>query len=234
MEDHAMQLHSAIPDEIASTWIHDRDPHHPPGQHREFHYHDVEEWLKVLEGNISFFTLGHLTYDVGVGQVLAIPRGEVHEVQVGPQGVTYEMWLPVPVPDKKFANYLSAEELELLSDNLDFPRREEVGDARFFDHILSNQLTFCGADGAVLGKAGFIGKGFETRRRKSSGSVRVLNRSSGSFLCSTVVTVPSPEGQPLAFTNLRLFVKEADGLKCRVWINYPEGMPRSAELVPAG
>lgn len=229
-----MQLHAALPDEITSSWIHASDPHHPGGEHKEFHYHEVEEWLKVLQGDIAFFSLGNLRYHVGVGQVLAIPRGEVHEVQVGPQGVTYEMWLPVPVPEEKFPEDLNAEEQSLLLKNLDFPNREEAGDAEFFDHILSDQLTFCGADGAVLDKTAFMGRGFAPRGRKSSGSVQVLNRNAGSLLCSTVVTLPAAEGQPLAFTNLRLFVREGDDMKCRIWINYREGMPRSAELVPAG
>jgi hypothetical protein len=233
MMRHAMHTHPAVPDEISRTWL-PSAPHHEAGVRIGFHYHDVEEWLKVLHGDISFFTPGKLTYRIGVGQVLAIPRGEVHQVQVGSQGVEYEMWLPAPVPGQGFANHLNAQELDLLLNNLDFPNREETGDAQFFERILSDRLLFCGADGTVLDKRGFIDKGFTTRGRKSSGSVRILNRSEGSLLCSTVVTLPAADDQLLAFTNVRLFVKEADDLKCRVWINYREATPRGAELVPAG
>jgi hypothetical protein len=85
--------------------------------------------------------------------------------------------------------------------------------APFFDEFLSNQIVFNRADGSmVVGKKEFIDAGFKDRGRRSSGSVRVLRRTTDTVFLSTVVTVT--KGPPLSFTNLKLFVREDGSLKC--------------------
>ena len=70
-------------------------------QSLKFHYHDVEEWLQVRQGEMSFVSAkGHI-YRVEAGRILEIPRGEVHRVEIGPSGVEYQMWLPVSMPDSQ-------------------------------------------------------------------------------------------------------------------------------------
>src|SRR5262249_21760056 len=59
------------------------------------HYHEVDEWLQVEEGRISFtdVTSGE-TYGLEKGQCLEIPAGSVHRVRVDCD-VAYRMWTPV-------------------------------------------------------------------------------------------------------------------------------------------
>jgi hypothetical protein len=216
-----MKIYANMPRQIVDGWISSTERRRA-GDKVEFHYHKVEEWLEVLTGDMSFFTLGQQQYHCRVGQVLNIPRGEVHRVEVGTNGVEYQMWLPVPASGESFEKLLARPDVDLILKNLDFPKREDAKDAAFFSGILSDQLTFCGVDGKVLDKKGFIDKGFVNLGRASSGSVRVLNRKEGSLLLSTVVTVADKDGPSKSFTNVRLFVEEKGDLRCRVWVNYRE------------
>jgi hypothetical protein len=218
-----MKVEAAIPREMRHTWIPSAE-RHPPGLRVGYHYHDAEEWLEVVQGEMTFITPGNQGYRVGVGEAFSVPGGEVHRVEIGLDGVQYQMWLPAPMSDGPFAHHLAAQQIDLMRKNLDFPRREEAGDIAFFEGILSERLTFCGVDGVVLDKKGFIGRGFARRGRKTSGSVRVLNNKPGSLLLSTIVTVPEVDASR-SFTNVRLFAAEQSGWKCRVWMNYQELSP---------
>jgi len=215
-----MKTYSSMRDQFVHGWDQTTESH-LAGFRADFHYHDLDEWLEVVRGDITFFTLSGQAYRVGVGQALQIPRGEVHRVEVGPDVVDYRMWTPVPAGGN-FSKELSPQEVALLQKNLEFPVREDAGDAPFFDRILSDRSMFCGVDGVVIDKKGFIGRGFVRRGRSSAGSVRVLNRTTESLLILTVVTVSGAGGPPQSFMNVRLFVQEDGEPKCRVWVNYRE------------
>ena len=47
-----MKWHKTIPDHAVDGWPW-KDVRHDPGS-EPFHYHDVEEWLEVREGTITF------------------------------------------------------------------------------------------------------------------------------------------------------------------------------------
>jgi cupin domain len=185
------------------------------------HYHDVEEWLTVVRGDVTFFTLADQPFQVVTDRALRIPRGEVHRAEAGPDGVEYRMSVPVSLPD--FGNRLTEVELDALRTNLRFPECEDghVEHGReFFEKALSDELVFCRADGTIIGKRNFIESTFVDRGRTSSGSVRVLNRSANGLLVPTVVTVT--EGGARSFTNIRFLAVEDGKLRCRLWANYPQ------------
>jgi hypothetical protein len=83
-----------------------------------FHYHDVEEWLQVTNGKVTFVSAGGMKYLLDVGDVLQIPRGEVHDVEIGPDGVDYQMWVRVAVPEEKWETKLTDEDMNLIRMNL--------------------------------------------------------------------------------------------------------------------
>lgn len=85
-----MKIHSNIPDVITKKWTSSIERHAEKEQ-VAFHYHDVEEWLQVVRGQISFFSAGEKEYRLSVAQVLQIPRGELHRVEIGEEGVEYRM-----------------------------------------------------------------------------------------------------------------------------------------------
>jgi hypothetical protein len=216
-----MKTYPQVPMSILEGWRSGEEVH-PSGEQVAFHYHDLEEWLEVLEGRISFFDLAGRESRLAAGSVFMIPRGEVHRADIGPDGVRYRMLLPVDLPDT-FANRLSADEIAMLQANLLFPVREDnlAGEAaQFFGEHLSEALTFCRANGDVVGKDAFRGA-FTNRSRRSSGTVQILNRTPSAILLSTIVSVGVDGPDPTHFTNIRLFAKEGDAWKCRIWVNYP-------------
>jgi hypothetical protein len=172
---------------------------------------------------MTFYSLSDQAWPLEAGDVFHIPRGEVHRVDIGNRGAEYRMYTQTPPAGVFTSNALSPDEVELLRRNLEFPLHEENADGRaaeFFAAQLSDALAFGRADASVVGKDAFTG-GFIARGRASSGTIRVLNRKDNGLLLSTVVTVGSGSEQK-AFTNLRLFVREGDAWKCRIWLNYPE------------
>lgn len=214
-----MKIHSNIPDEITNQWTSGIERHAGKEQ-VAFHYHDVEEWLQVVNGQIRFFSAGEQEYPLNTGQILQIPRGEVHRVEFGPDGVEYRMWVPTAANREHFANRLNEEDIRLIKDNLDLPKAEDNGDIPFFNGFLSEQLLFRTATGVELDKAGFIKRGFRNRNRLSD-SIRVLYKGLDCVLISAVVTIEEG-GAAQSFLNARLFVREGSTFECRVWLNSPE------------
>lgn len=215
-----MKSYPALARDLVDGWAASTETH-PAGQWVDFHYHDVEEWLEVRRGDITFFSLSRQEWRLGPGSVLHIPRGEVHAAAIGADGVEYQMYLPV-APTTGFANRLAADEIDLLLTNLEFPIREENADGRaaeFFAAHLSDQLTFCRGDGTVVGKDAFR-DGFVAKNRTSSGTVSVLNRTPQGLLLATVVAVGSGTAAR-SFTNIRFFAKESGAWRCRIWVNHP-------------
>lgn len=215
-----MKIYAALPTEFLEGWD-SRVQTHPALEHVTDHYHDSEEWLEVLRGEMTFYALCGDDWRLHEGDVFHIPRGEVHRVEIGPAGVEYRMYAQVDITSG-FSHSLSPDELAMLRMNIEFPSREENTDghaAEFFDGTLSDSLVFVRADVSVIGKQTFTA-GFTARDRASGGSVCVLNRTDNGVLLSTTVMVGKGTTQK-AFINLRAFTKEADAWRCRVWLNYP-------------
>jgi hypothetical protein len=196
----------------------------PAAEVIDFGYYDVEVWLEVFKGEITFDTLSDgkgKGVQLRTNDILWIPRGEVHRIVVAPRGAEYRLYATVEIPK---AVTLSPDAVEMLRTNLKFPSQEENTDghaAEFFQAHLSEALVFCKVSGEVIGKKKFLEK-FVKNNRVSSGTVCVLNRTGKGILLSTVVTM-SPNGARASFTNVRLFAEEEDGTwKCRMWINYPQ------------
>jgi Cupin domain len=215
-----MKLYDAMPWEQVEGW--EASLQALPGSATvAFHYHEVEEWLTVTRGDLTFYTLADEPLQVVAHHALQIPRGEVHRAEAGPDGVEYRMFIPVAV--SAFANELTDAELDALRTSLRFPDcedgRVERG-SQFFEDALSDELVFCRADGTIIGKRKFIESAFVGRGRSSSGTIRVLNRSVNGLLVSTLVTML--DGGPRSFTNLRFLAAEDGELRCRLWLNYPQ------------
>jgi hypothetical protein len=209
---------------------------HPPEQQVDFHFHDAEEWLEVLHGEISFFTAGGVKYPLVRGEALKIPQGEVHRVEIAPEGVTYQMWV-LDNSGKPFESHmLDDEDISLISKNLELPEIENRWDRRneegvspteneknraLLDALLSEELTFCNAAGMVLRKKDYMDRAPGDRRTSSDG-IRILYKNPKSMLLATTVHAQSKEGSRKSFSNYRLFVKEEDVWRCRVWMNHPD------------
>ena len=117
-----MKDYAAVPSELVNGWQESVESWLGRKPIR-FHYHDVDEWLTVASGEITFLTLANTPFRVDVGRSLHIPHGEVHRVEIGSQGVEYRMFVPIAVPT--FANKLDEEELDALRRNLQFPEHED-------------------------------------------------------------------------------------------------------------
>jgi quercetin dioxygenase-like cupin family protein len=236
-----MIKYQSVPHQLVEG-LSSRNMTHDPGKQIDFHYHDAEEWLEVLKGKITFFPAGALTsagepsYSVVTGQALKIPRGEIHRVEVGPEGVTYQMW--VPIYDEFSSNILDEEEISLVRRNLQLPDIENRWQARnpdsltsvdekdreFLNDFLSMDLIFRTGSGHLIeGKLAFLDRQPDDIIRKPSASIRILHKSPESVYLYSVVHTQSKDGNNRkSFSNYRLFVKEENMWKCRLWINYPE------------
>jgi hypothetical protein len=214
-----VKLYNAVPSELAIGWE-QLIQTHPPDQVVTFHYHEIEEWLTVVSGEITFFTLGDESFHVEIEQTLRIPRGEVHRADIGPKGVEYRMLLPFAV--SPFRKELTLDELEALRRNLEFPDYEDgrkPNREEFFKSALSDDLDFCRADGKCIDKTAFIHQQFVHKGRSSDGSVRVLNNTDNGLLFSTVVKT-TDAGPERSFTNIRFLERKEGVLRCRLWTNY--------------
>ena len=160
-----------MPHALVDGWP-SEDVRHPPGSEPiDFHYHDVEEWLEVLEGTIIFFTARERSYALAVGEALNIQPGEVHRVEIGPEGVKYRMWLPVDMSGKIFQHKLDEQDIDLVRRNLELPEFENPWDQRsrdipvagnlsgeLLDNITSAELIFRNAKGTFLGKKAYLAR----------------------------------------------------------------------------
>jgi len=237
-----MKIYETMPQERIEGW-HMSTVSHSDGQEFDFHYHGVEEWLEVLEGEMRFIAtfglvadrenedgadrrvMGPVEYPVLQGQALMIPQGEVHFVRIGSAGVRYRMWVPQE-EEGPFRKELDATDKDLMIANLAVPEAENGTAAvfsEFFGPFLSRDLTFRTAKGQILSYDQFMHRDRAGVKRFPSDAVRVLHKSDDSVLLSTVVhTEPEGGGKRSAFTNVRLFTQEDNAWKCRAWLNYPE------------
>jgi quercetin dioxygenase-like cupin family protein len=107
-----MELLSSMNHGEVAGWR-SREVAHRPCQTVTFYFHEVEEWLEVLEGRVTFYTAGGRPFCIDPGQALRIPQGEVHRVEIGPDGVLYRMWLPADIDAASFTRRLDGEEMDL-------------------------------------------------------------------------------------------------------------------------
>jgi hypothetical protein len=230
-----MELLNSIDLGEVSGWSHwiKRVVAHPASQKVNFHFHEVEERLEVIEGNITFFSAGGHELEVDQGQMLRIPQGEVHRVEIGPQGVLYNMWLPADVSPAAFSHFLSCEDMALIRENLKLPERENERDSgrrtppraaipeALLAAFLSAKLSFRTAGGSTLSKHSYLERqpSQGTRKSEETESVCVLHQCPSCMFLSTIVEVdgsPSPK----SYMNLRLFAREEDVWRCVSWMNF--------------
>jgi Cupin domain len=169
---------------------------HRLGEDAPFHYHEVEEWLQVQEGKITFFPAGELMglgapYPCVQGDVLRIPQGEVHRVEIGSAVVKYQMWTPVP-SGSCFQRKIDRDLEELIRRNLQLPGVENRYDERkrnprdptpqdqqddqFLDDFVSEALTMRTAGGGILDRRAYLTRGPAPFTRSPSPSVRILHK----------------------------------------------------------
>ena len=232
-----MKMYKELPAGIESNWA-SQEVSYPPGSKPvPFHYHEVEEWLQVLNGTMKFFPIREENPNVlKAGDLLNIQPGEAHRVEFGPEEVKYRMWLPEQVADNHFQHPLDDNEVALLRKNLDLaevenrwdrrPNGTAVGqnaDGRFLDNLISPSLIFRGAARKFVGKKAYLGRPPGDFVRTPSNTISILHKGDGYMLISTVVETRKSNTQELAsYFNVRLFVRE-DGLwRCRIWLNFPE------------
>jgi hypothetical protein len=233
-----MKCYKTMLDQVVDGWSWE-DVHHDPGS-EPFHYHDVEEWLEVRDGTITFYTADEKPYELAPRNALNIQPGEVHRVEIGPQGVAYRMWLPVDMSGKTFQHNIDEQDKALLRRNLELPKVEnrwderspnttveENPDGEFLNDFTSTELKFRNAKGKYLGKKAYLKRPPAGVKRTPSDTICVLYKAVDSVLLSTVVQTESTKtGAREAFVNTRFFVREGDGLwRCRVWMNFPESAP---------
>ncbi len=215
-----MKIHQTLPRDLVSGWVQSTE-RHPGKKQFPFHYHNVEEWLEVQSGEICFVTIAKAEYRLTQGQALEIAPGEIHRVEVGPDGVEYQMW--VPTLDDHFYNALDPEDISWIEKNLAVPEAENSGNSAFLGNFLARELTFRAANGKFFDRGGFLKRAPGDNRRIASDSVCVLHKDADSVLLSTVVHMePKKGGERQSFSNYRLFVRDGDRWRCRVWINHQE------------
>jgi hypothetical protein len=233
-----MQKFERLPEGVVTGWA-SEDVFAEKGRVFPHHFHELEEWLEVLEGNIAFFSAGDSddspSFPLGPGQALTIPRGEVHRVVVGARDVTYRMWTPIKAPSK-FAKEIDPDLWQLIRDNLEIPAKENVWDVRnknepievqrkmdeyyFLEGLLDDGLIFRAGNGDEFDKSRYLARRTGSDKRVSPGSLRILDRRDASILLLTLVHTGDTR---LSFANLRLFVKDrSERWRCRVWLNYPD------------
>jgi hypothetical protein len=192
---------------------------HEPGEVYPAHYHQTDETLFLLEGQMEFKDKQGKLFAVSPGQKLVIPEGTVHSVTIGAQGAAYIMGLGERIPLEEFPVFLPParpEFIGLLETNYLIAEKEtSADDEQFFRDHLSKDLRFVRAPGACDKLDDFIsklpqGKGL---RRVSR---RVDLKAVGEFVLATLFV----EMDSGTYLNVRVFRKEQDGAwRCVRWAN---------------
>jgi hypothetical protein len=243
-----MRAHDAVPAAVVERWR-CQTVTHATGAEFPAHYHEVEEWLKVEGGRISFTDVtSNETYAVDEGQCLEIPAGSVHRVRVD-RDVAYEMWTPLE-SEPPFQRVLSAlpclpgvtEKVlaDLVFSNFEVPRLEnritegqEEARAALLA-LLHPLLQFRQGNGAFVGRERYQPAPSGQRsdalsakstmwRERSSGFAVLHLTPIGALVSIDVHTVDTATSPPVRkrFRNLRGFALEQGRWQCRVWMNYP-------------
>jgi hypothetical protein len=221
-------------DDYVQNWI-SRKVAHPKNLKVGFHFHNVEEWLVVLSGSGTFYPLNESEIAIKKDTILHIPQGEIHRVDVGPDGLLYNMWIPKDISPNSFSHPLGNDEVQLLSAHLNLPHYENERDADWNNRVpegysevlladlMSEGLSFRNAEGELSDKKTYLTRDAGKRREiGGEGGLCVLHRCAECIVISSVVDTPSTTG---SFFNLRLLAAENDGWKCTTWMNFNISTP---------
>lgn len=234
-----MKLTDNIPGNLSTDWVHEEKVQQPSRDKVGPHYHEVDEWLRVRTGSITFTEVGTgrkstATDKDAASRCLFIPAGEVHAVEAGDGGVEYEMWTRrvalvtfkrmQPPPAHGLEERRTADLIRL---NFAIPEWENEAARRkavppeLLD-VLHERLLFRRADGRVYT--------FEENQRLWVSPNNKPNRVGSSDLgvrfhqdeavASITVYTADPGATPRAFQNIRHFVFE-ERWKLRFWVNFP-------------
>jgi mannose-6-phosphate isomerase-like protein (cupin superfamily) len=243
-----MRAHEAIPQEMLRSWKQSQSIPDSAGTQHAAHYHEVDEWLRVETGRMSFTdVISGETIAVERSQVLEIPSGSVHTVRID-SDVRYQMWTPVE-PEPPFQRPLSALPneagvsdqvlAELVFSTFEMPRLENrIGDgdeqarARLLT-LLHPDLQFLRGNGTFAtleqfsSKPAGAGAGVPrvklTMRRWRSSAFEILQlKPTGALVSIDVHTIDEATSPPsrARTRNLRGFALDAGQWRCRVWMNY--------------
>jgi hypothetical protein len=233
-----MELRNSMNNEDVEGWI-SRNVAHTADQKIDFHFHELEEWVEVLDGSITFRSAGEQPFHVDKGKVLRIPQGEVHRVEIGGNGVLYRMWLPAEVSPAAFSRRLDRDDLEIIKTNLRLPLLENERDAgrrnatagqpggaiaeALLAAFVSEELSFRTAGGQTIGKRRYLDRKPSHAERKpgGDGAVCILHKCPECLFLSTIVDVQQGQGASTeSYMNLRLFGRQQDEWRCRTWMNF--------------
>jgi mannose-6-phosphate isomerase-like protein (cupin superfamily) len=199
---------------------------HPPDEVVRMHYHETDETLYLLKGDMSFIDGAGNKFLVRRGQKLVIPEGVLHSVAMGQEGAAYIMGLKQRIPLDSFPVFLPdnrPELAKLLEINYDSSDWENVADddARCsFKRLLSKDFMFVAANGDCLDKGddktGFIGSRAKGGDRKS----RHVELKTWPGYEDLVFASLFVEMGGKTYLNMRAFQKEQDQQwRCVRWSN---------------
>ena len=223
---------------------------HRAGSAYPAHYHEMDEWLSVTDGDLTFTDTSDKTPPIVLskGDCLEIPAGDVHSVQVGASGAKYAMWTPQrpssefmkPLPClTPYGDSLGDKEMaKLVSVNFEIPRLENKFRANLegraaLDYIIHESLLFRRADGKIIGKDIFLpppeknasatGAGLGLHRYRSSGFelIHVTNESAVVSIHVHTIQQDGTISLRRKTRNIRTFVMEASRWQCKLWLNFP-------------
>jgi hypothetical protein len=228
--ERTMELKDDLED-YTESWI-SRKVAHPKNLKVGFHFHNVEEWLKVLSGSGKFYRLDESEIPIGKGDILHIPQGEIHRVDVGQDGLLYQMYIPMEIGSGSFSNPLDQDEIQLLLAHLNLPHYENERDTdrnnrvvggyseAILEVLMSDGLSFRNAAGDVTDKTEYLARKAGAQREiGGNGGLRVLHKCAECIVISSIVDVPGQTGT-VSVLNLRFLRKEDDGWKCTTWMNF--------------
>jgi catechol 2,3-dioxygenase-like lactoylglutathione lyase family enzyme len=115
--------------------------------------------------------------------------------------------------------------------NLELGRAEREGDRDYLADVLHDDLVFRRADGTVASKRDYLA---ELARRSYDAldvAIAEIDEQAESAVVTAFVTARGrSNGEAFAgtFRNLRTFVRDGDGWRCRVWINTRVGIDSAA------
>jgi hypothetical protein len=196
---------------------------HPPDKAVRMHYHQTDETLYLLKGEMTFTNRAGNRFILRPGNKLFIPEGALHSVVIGHEGAAYIMGLMERIPLETFSVYLpdnGPEFATLLEINYDSSDWENEGKKQEFAPILSKDFTFVGADGRCSGKgdenAGFIG----TRTKGGDRKSRHVELKTWPGYEDVVFVSLLVEMAGKTFLNMRAFQREEDrSWRCVRWSN---------------
>lgn len=244
-----MLLTDTIPSNLSREGLYTKNVTHPCLEKVDPHYHERDEWLRVRRGSITFTDVRTrqkytATDTVPAQRCFHIPAGEVHAVEVGQQGVEYEMWtrgakgVGFRSLQQPQAHGLAQDRVaELIRINFELPEWEnEAGRQHKVPQalraVLHDRLLFRRANGLVQNLdeclCAWASPGNKPNRLGSS-DLEVRFHQDEAVVSITVYTADAGAA-PQGFRNIRHFVLEEEQWKLRFWVNFPRSEARQPLL----